>query len=386
MSPYSRFIRVFPISGFALAIALGAILRLPASASSLASTAIRSESRPRSLVAVNSYQEAVNIFQRRFTCVQFSGAYTFTSEELEVEIKSLARQLQSCVQRNNLQGVDASQLVGVIITTTPVLNSTVVVVAAGPQTGNFPPLPTDSDRDGLTDAEEARIGTDANNPDTDGDRLRDGEEVARGTNPLKPDTDGGGVPDGLEVAGGTDPKNPKDDRTLAGGKDCPATLTKDPDKLFDLGIVNLNVLDDYRCARDAFQAASIAYNREGKKAEIALVHNNMGTVDMLQQPPQPERARANFQQALNTYREIGDRAGISLALFNLGATYEYQGNTSKAKDFYTQAIAEAQKEDVANYCRNQSAVAIIKQRFPEITCEGTLRPKGQATSIASGRR
>ncbi len=42
----------------------------------------------------------------------------------------------------------------------------------------------DSDGDGLTDGEEASLGTDPNNPDTDGDTLNDGDEVTNGTDPL----------------------------------------------------------------------------------------------------------------------------------------------------------------------------------------------------------
>jgi pSer/pThr/pTyr-binding forkhead associated (FHA) protein len=86
---------------------------------------------------------------------------------------------------------------------------------------------SDNDGDGLTNAEEATLGTNPNNPDTDGDGLSDrdertygtnpligdtdkdglldGEEVRLGTNPNNPDTDGDGVPDGLEVIRGTDP-------------------------------------------------------------------------------------------------------------------------------------------------------------------------------------
>lgn len=43
---------------------------------------------------------------------------------------------------------------------------------------------TDSDNDGLTDAEERIYGTDPNNPDTDADGMSDGKEVKRGRNPL----------------------------------------------------------------------------------------------------------------------------------------------------------------------------------------------------------
>jgi outer membrane protein OmpA-like peptidoglycan-associated protein len=58
----------------------------------------------------------------------------------------------------------------------------------------------DDDRDGLTNGEERRYGTNPQVSDTDGDGLLDGEEVKRyRTNPLRPDTDGDGIPDGEEV-------------------------------------------------------------------------------------------------------------------------------------------------------------------------------------------
>ncbi|HPQ94677.1 MAG: hypothetical protein KDI44_04100 [Thiothrix sp.] len=59
----------------------------------------------------------------------------------------------------------------------------------------------DSDGDGLSDAEEASLGTDPNNPDTDGDGLPDGLEVdSYHTSPLIADTDGDGITDGQEIA------------------------------------------------------------------------------------------------------------------------------------------------------------------------------------------
>ena len=45
---------------------------------------------------------------------------------------------------------------------------------------------TDTDEDGLTDLDEATLGTDPANPDTDGDTFTDGEEVDAGTDPLDP--------------------------------------------------------------------------------------------------------------------------------------------------------------------------------------------------------
>jgi len=45
----------------------------------------------------------------------------------------------------------------------------------------------DSDGDGLSDWQEAKLGTDPYDPDTDGDGLSDGWEVANGGDPLDPD-------------------------------------------------------------------------------------------------------------------------------------------------------------------------------------------------------
>jgi len=74
----------------------------------------------------------------------------------------------------------------------------------------------DTDGDGLTDAEEATLGTDPNNPDTDGDGLSDGAEIAaqNGSNcpdPLNPDSDGDTLSDGDEAALGTNPCEPDTD-------------------------------------------------------------------------------------------------------------------------------------------------------------------------------
>ncbi|WP_339337243.1 MULTISPECIES: T9SS type B sorting domain-containing protein, partial [unclassified Croceitalea] len=53
----------------------------------------------------------------------------------------------------------------------------------------------DADADGLTDEEEATIGTDPNNPDTDGDGILDGQEVnTDNTNPLDDCDSVGGMP------------------------------------------------------------------------------------------------------------------------------------------------------------------------------------------------
>lgn len=68
------------------------------------------------------------------------------------------------------------------------------------------PLNLDSDGDTLYDGGELIYGTSILNPDTDGDEISDGDEVYFiETDPTNPDTDGDGVSDGQEVRNGTDP-------------------------------------------------------------------------------------------------------------------------------------------------------------------------------------
>ena len=64
---------------------------------------------------------------------------------------------------------------------------------------------TDADSDGLTDDEEAGLGTDPENADSDGDTLSDKEEVDAGLDPLSVDTDGDAYQDNWELTEGTDP-------------------------------------------------------------------------------------------------------------------------------------------------------------------------------------
>lgn len=79
------------------------------------------------------------------------------------------------------------------------------------QIGTDPQNP-DTDADGINDGDEVRVWrTNPLNPDTDGDLLREGEEIQRGTDPLNPDTDGDGLIDGEEIQRGTDPRNPDTD-------------------------------------------------------------------------------------------------------------------------------------------------------------------------------
>jgi len=68
---------------------------------------------------------------------------------------------------------------------------------------------TDSDKDGLMDAEEDVLGTDKLSMDTDNDNLNDWDEVKNyKTDPKNPDTDGDTYKDGDEVKNGYNPNGP----------------------------------------------------------------------------------------------------------------------------------------------------------------------------------
>lgn len=66
----------------------------------------------------------------------------------------------------------------------------------------------DCDFDGLSQTEEASLGTDPCDNDTDGDGLSDLRELQEGTDALVPDTDGDGLNDADELFFNFDPNNP----------------------------------------------------------------------------------------------------------------------------------------------------------------------------------
>ena len=68
------------------------------------------------------------------------------------------------------------------------------------------PFPDDLDRDGLTNDEEAKLGTSELEFDTDGDGVSDVDELDYWkTDPTKTDTDGDGFSDGWEILQGFNP-------------------------------------------------------------------------------------------------------------------------------------------------------------------------------------
>jgi hypothetical protein len=63
----------------------------------------------------------------------------------------------------------------------------------------------DTDRDGLADVQELRLGSNPNDSDSNDDGLLDGAAFGAGKSLTHPDMDGDGVGNALEIAQGTDP-------------------------------------------------------------------------------------------------------------------------------------------------------------------------------------
>ena len=84
----------------------------------------------------------------------------------------------------------------------------------------------DFDGDGLTNAEEAELGTDPEDPDSDDDGIFDGIEVGAMYDPLDPDSDDDGLNDGSEDA--------NHDGVLDDGESSPIDGDTDDDELGDL--------------------------------------------------------------------------------------------------------------------------------------------------------
>jgi len=110
------------------------------------------------------------------------------------------------------------------------------------------PLLPDTDEDGLLDGEEVvTYKTDPLNPDTDADGLKDGEEIKYNTVPVDPDTDKDGLSDGDEIRLGTDPRQQDSDRDgLLDGQEnqtCPLLLEPDSDNDGIIDGIDLNPCD-----------------------------------------------------------------------------------------------------------------------------------------------
>ena len=176
--------------------------------------------------------------------------------ERPAPVLRLAVALLSCLSACSLLSLAGSRSIdvpviasGVALSSGTNLQAPARLIDVGGETGNgtssagaTPPgdparVPAnDADGDGLTDEQEAALGTDPQNPDTDGDGLRDGFEVLHGFNPLHAgegvqDPDSDGLDNIGEQAAGTDPhdSDTDDDGLLDAAEVQAGTNPLDPD-------------------------------------------------------------------------------------------------------------------------------------------------------------
>lgn len=162
-------------------------------------------------------------------------------------------------------------------------------------------LAVDNDGDGLSDADEAVLGTDPGDPDTDGDGLNDGDEIVHyGTDPLQRDSDHDGLTDFREVMDtGTDPKD----------SDSDGDGFKDSLEVF-LGSSPLNQFDKPTQIPEGTIYA-VASNVNG--AFLALVDPQTGDIGLAGQPG----GLFSFGLALNRVGYLYTANGSTLSTHNL---------------------------------------------------------------------
>jgi len=175
-----------------------------------------------------------------------------------------------------------------------------------PAAAALPALPKDSDGDGLTDEQEAKLGTDPFNKDTDGDGLTDGDEVnVYKTNPLNPDTDFDGLKDGEEVL--TYKTNPLDRDTDKGGvSDGHEVLvdhTNPLDPSDDLMLFEVYIQFDYDTT-----IIKPEYFKELDQAARALSRNPQATAVVEGHADRRTRSSEKYNQELSERRAAAVKA------------------------------------------------------------------------------
>ncbi len=161
-------------------------------------------------------------------------------------------------------------------------------------------LPKDSDGDGLTDDEEAKLGTDPFNKDTDGDGLTDGEEVhTYHTNPLNPDTDFDGLKDGEEVHKyHTDPLNrDTDGGGVSDGHEVLVDHTNPLDPSDDLMLFEVYIQFDYDTT-----VIKTEYFKEIDQISRVLMSNPQATARIEGHADRRTRSSEKYNQDLSERR------------------------------------------------------------------------------------
>lgn len=160
----------------------------------------------------------------------------------------------------------------------------------------------DSDRDGLTNAEEKIYGTDINNPDSDGDGYSDGVEVRGGYNPLKKAPGDKIVPDAVKQVSGA----------ASSGKSGDNMTEQAAVKIAEV-VKNAKTTSDgsYEVSLEELNALSEEIAGGGSAEEIVLPEIDMSTIKMkdqsygkLSKDKKKERIREDVIEYLTTISYI----------------------------------------------------------------------------------
>src|SRR5262249_16751831 len=126
---------------------------------------------------------------------------------------------------------------------------------------------------------------------------------------------------------------------------------------------------DYKSALESFQQQLQIAEKNGDQAQIASLHNSIGSL-LFDQEAYAD-ARSHFEQSDARHRSMGNQLNEGYALMNLGATLWWLGSYDDARKALDQAsaIAGSKASDFkalqAGIDSVEAQIALNERRLPE---------------------
>jgi len=124
-------------------------------------------------------------------------------------------------------------------------------------------------------------------------------------------------------------------RAAATGRTIEARLLVAQARLLEGGA--LNALGEPEKARAAFEEARQTYAAAGDRAGVARARTN--TAVLLWEQGDLAGAKAMYEEALSVFREVGNRFAVAAALNNIANVLEHQGDLQGARKMHEEALA-----------------------------------------------